>query len=220
MKKKDIYEVAIKFFGIVAFYKLIETLIAWITNFIVFIVISSNTKFDFAGIFQTTNSILYIISIMLYGLFGFLFLFRTDKILRLLKLDDSSEFNLQIVKKTIYHIAVLMIGIFMFAYSCDKLASFTYSEKSPANTEQTTFTRSLSTGEKVGTTGVRTIEMGPTKTMSTTGVRTTEMGPTKTMSTTVNFANILVLILSILIIIKSEKISTILIPKEKDELTV
>ena len=204
MKKKDIYEVAIKFFGIVAFYKLIETLIAWITNFIVFIVISSNTKFDFAGIFQTTNSILYIISIMLYGLFGFLFLFRTDKILRLLKLDDSSEFNLQIEKKTIYHIAVLMIGIFMFTYSCDKLASFTYSEKSPAKTVQTTVTQNPSTAEKAGT----------------TGVCTTEMSPTTTTSKTVNYTNILVFILSILIIIKSEKIATILIPKEKESLTV
>jgi hypothetical protein len=220
MKKKDLYEVTIKILGIVAIYKLIEMLIACITVFITFISMSSNAKFDLAGVYQISYCILYVISIVLYGLFCFLFLFRTDKIIRLLKLTDSPEFTLQIEKKTIYHIAVLMIGIFMFAYSCDKLASFTYSEKSPANTEQTTFTRSLSTGEKVGTTGVRTIEMGPTKTMSTTGVRTTEMGPTKTMSTTVNFANILVLILSILIIIKSEKISTILIPKEKDELTV
>jgi len=204
MKKKDIYEVTIKFFGIVAIYKLIETLIACITNFIVFIVISSNTKFDFAGVFQTNYSISYIFPIMLYGLFGFLFLFRTDKILRLLKLIDSSEFNLQIEKKTLYHIAVLMIGIFMFTYSCDKLASFTYSEKSPAKTEQTTFTQSPSTGEKAGT----------------TGVRTTEMSPTTTTSTTVNYTNILVFILSILIIINSEKFSTILIPKEKEELTV
>ena len=204
MKKKDIYEVTIKILGIIAIYKLIETLIACITNFIIFIAISTNTKFDLAGIFQTNYYIVYIISIMLYGLFGFLFLFSTDKILRLLKLTDSSEFTLQIEKKTIYHIAVLMIGIFMFAYSCDKLASFTYSEKSPANTEQTTFTQNPSTGEKIGS----------------TGVRTTEMGPTTTRNTTVNYTNIFVFILSILIIIKSEKFSDILIPKEKEELTI
>jgi len=204
MKKKDIYEVTIKILGIIAIYKLIETLIACITNFIIFIAISTNTKFDLAGIFQTNYYTVYIISIMLYGLFGFLFLFRTDKILRLLKLTDSSEFTLQIEKKTIYHIAVLMIGIFMFAYSCDKLASFTYSEKSPANTEQTTFTQNPSTGEKIGS----------------TGVRTTEMGPTTTRNTTVNYTNIFVFILSILIIIKSEKFSNILIPKEKEELTI
>ena len=204
MKKKDIYEVTIKILGIIAIYKLIETLIACITNFIIFIAISTNTKFDLAGIFQTNYYIVYIISIMLYGLFGFLFLFRTDKILRLLKLTDSSEFTLQIEKKTIYHIAVLMIGIFMFAYSCDKLASFTYSEKSPANTEQTTFTQNPSTGEKIGS----------------TGVRTTEMGPTTTRNTTVNYTNIFLFILSIIIIIKSEKFSNILIPKEKEELTI
>ena len=204
MKRKDIYEVTIKILGIIAIYKLIETLIACITNFIIFIAISTNTKFDLAGIFQTNYYTVYIISIMLYGLFGFLFLFRTDKILRLLKLTDSSEFTLQIEKKTIYHIAVLMIGIFMFAYSCDKLASFTYSEKSPANTEQTTFTQNPSTGEKIGS----------------TGVRTTEMGPTTTRNTTVNYTNIFVFILSILIIIKSEKFSNILIPKEKEELTI
>jgi len=204
MKKKDIYEVAIKIVGIVSICLFIKSLIACITVFISFNLIPTNTKLDFAEAFQINYYILYIISIVLYGLVGFLFLLRTDKILRLLKLTDSSEFILQIEKKTIYHITVLLIGFFMFAYSCDKLASITFSKKTPATTEQTTFSQNPSTGEKVGT----------------TGVRITEIGPTTTMSTTVNYTNILVFILSILIIIKSEKFSTILIPKEKEELTV
>lgn len=204
MKKKDIYEVAIKIVGIVAICLFIESLIACIYVFISFSLIPTNIKLNFAEAFQTNYCIFYIMSIVLYSIVGFLFLLRTDKILRLLKLTESSEVTLQIEKKTIYHITVLLIGFFMFAYSGDKLASITFSKKTPTTTEQTTFSQSPSTGEKVGT----------------TGVRTTEMGPTTTRNTTVNYTNILVFLLSILIIIKSEKFSTILIPKEKEELTV
>jgi len=202
MKKKDIYEVTIKVIGIIAAWKFIEFLIASLTVYFSVHSLATNIKSDFLGISQTYFSIFYIFSIVLYGLFGYLFLFQTDKILNLLRLTDSTEMTFQIEKKTIYHIAVLFIGFFMLTYSGNLLTSNTFTTKSPTTTDQTSISHSP-TGEKIGT----------------TGVRITETGPSTTMSTTVNYTNILLILLSILIIIKSEKISGVLMPKEKEELT-
>ena len=202
MKKKDIYEVTIKVIGIIAAWKFIEFLIASLTVYFSVHSLATNIKSDFLGISQTYFSIFYIFSIVLYGLFGYLFLFQTDKILNLLRLTDSTEMTFQIEKKTIYHIAVLFIGFFMLTYSGNLLTSNTFTTKSPTTTDQTSISHGP-TGEKIGT----------------TGVRITETGPSTTMSTTVNYTNILLILLSILIIIKSEKISGVLMPKEKEELT-
>ena len=201
MKKKDIYEITIKIIGIIATYKFIESLIATVIVYITFHSISTNMKFDFMGISQTNYSILYLLSIVFYGLFSFLFLFKTDKILSLLRLNDFSEFTLQIEKKTIYHIVVLTIGFFMLTYSGNQLMSNTFATKNPTSTEQTSFSLSP-TGEKI----------------ETGGIQTSEKGPTTTKSITVNYINILLFLISILIIIKSEKLSTILMPKVKEEL--
>lgn len=202
MKKKDIYEVSIKIIGIIAAWKFIESLISSVIVYIIFHSMSTNIKFDSMEISQTNFSLFYLFSTVLYGLFGYLFLFMTDKILNIFRLTDSTEATLQIEKKTIYHIAVLFIGFFMLTYSGNLLTSNTFTTKSPTTTDQTSISHGP-TGEKIGT----------------TGVRITETGPSTTMSTTVNYTNILLILLSILIIIKSEKFSGILMPKEKEDLT-
>jgi len=202
MKKKDIYEVSIKIIGIIAAWKFIESIIALVVVYITFQSISTNINIDMMGVSQTNFSVIYFVFIALYGLFGYLLLFQTDKILNLFRLTDPTEVTLQIGKKTIYHIAVLFIGFFMLTYSGNLLTSNTFTTKSPTTTDQTSISHGP-TGEKIGT----------------TGVRITETGPSTTMSTTVNYTNILLILLSILIIIKSEKFSGILMPKEKEDLT-
>ena len=203
MKKKDIYEITIKIIGIVATYKFIESLIASLIVYITFHSISTNIKFDFMGISQTNISILSISSIVLYGIFGYLFLFMTDKILNLFRLTDSTEVTSHIEKKTIYHIVVLLIGFFMLTYSGNQLISNTFS-KTEGNTTQQTYEQPTigqnPIGEKIKT------------------IVSTSTSPTTTTSTTINYINILIFLLSVLIIIKSEKFSSILMPKEKEEL--
>lgn len=203
MKKRDIYEVAIKIIGIVAAWKFIESIIASVLVYITYYSLSTNLRLDFMGIYQTNISVLYIFSIVLYGIFGYLFLFMTGKMLNLLKLTDSTEVTLQIETKNIYHIVVLSIGFFMLIYSASRLTTSTYYKTENSTTQQTTeqlTTIQNPTGEKN-----KTI----VSTSTTTSPRT---------STTVNYINILMLLLSILIIIKSEKFSSILMPNVKEEL--
>lgn len=203
MKKKDIYEIAIKIIGIVAAWKFIESLIASVILYTAFHSISSNIKFDFIGISQPNYSVFYIFSIMLYGLFGYLFLFVTDKILNLLRLTDSSEVTLQVEKKTVYHIAVLVIGFFMLTYSGSQLASNTYYKVEETTTKQITEQSSSS--------------QNPTLERDKAIVSTSTITSPRT-SLTINYMNFFIFLLSILIIIKSRGFSNILMPKVKEEL--
>lgn len=195
MKKKDIYELTIKIIGIIAAWKFVESIIASVVIYITFQCIS--------GVSQTNFSIQYFVSIALYGLFGYLLLFHTDKILKLFRLTNPTEVTLQIGKKTIYHIVVLLIGFFMFIYSANQLVSSTFSKIEAIATQQITEQtgiRQSSTGKKIKT------------------VVSTSSSPTSTTTTTINYVNVFLTLLSILMIIKSQKISCILMPKEEEEL--
>jgi len=194
MKKKDIYEVIIKIIGIIAVCKFIESLIISIIAYITFHIISTNIKFDLMGISQTNFSILTVSSIVLYGLFSYLFLFMTDKVLHLFRLSKPDELTLQIEKKVIYHISVLLIGFFMFTYSGNQLISSTFSN---------------------GMTNKQsTIGQSPTGEETVKGMIYTSVSPST--HTTVNYMGILIFLFSIPIILKSKKISELFIPKEKE----
>jgi len=203
MKKKDIYEVTIKIIGIVAACKFIETLFTALFVYITFHTISTNIKFDFMGLTQTNPSYLYILPFVMYGIFGYLLLFKTDRILSLLKLSDSTEATFQIDKKTFYHIVVLLIGFFMLTYSGNQLINKTFSKTEEKTTQQTSVQNPISQNhneEKIKT------------------IISTSTSPSTTTSTNINYINILLFLLSILILIKSERFSFILMPKEKEEL--
>ena len=204
MKKKDIYEVTLKIVGIIAAWKFIECIIASVVAYILLHCVSTNMNIGMMGVSQTNFSIMYFVFIAFYGLFGYLFLFQTDKILNLFRLTDPTEVTLQIGKKTIYHIAVLAFGFFMFVYSLSQLMSNTNSKTEGTSSQQITeqFTNNQnSTG-------------GNSKTLVSTST-----SPSTTSGVTINYVNILLILLSILITIKSEKISGILMPREKEELT-
>lgn len=203
MKKKDIYEVTLKIIGIIAAWKFIECIIASVIAYILLHCVSTNINIGMMGVSQTNFSIMYFVFIAFYGLFGYLFLFQTDKILNLFRLTDPTEVTLQIGKKTMYHIAVLMFGFFMLIYSASQLVTSTFSKTEATSTEKTT--------EQLGI-------QGPNGENIKTVVGTSS-SPISTTTTTVNYVNILLTLLSILIIITSQKISGILMPREKEELT-
>jgi len=205
MKKKEIYEIALKIIGIVATYKFIEALVGSIIAFVMFHTISTNIKLDFmVGVTQTNVSLYFGLTTLMLGIIGYLFLFKTDKLLSLFRLTESTEATLQIEKKTIYHIAVLLIGFFMLTFSASQLTSSTYYKSGVSTTKQTT-------------TKQPTINQNSGGEKNTTVISTSTVTSPST-STTLNYANILFFFLSILIIIKSEKFSGILMPKEKTEL--
>ena len=204
MKKKDVYELTIKIIGIIAAWKFIESIIASVIAYILLHCVSTNINIGMMGVSQTNFSIMYFVFIAFYGLFGYLFLFHTDKILHLFRLTDPTEVTLQIGKKMIYHIAVLLFGFFMFIYSGHQLVSSTFSKTDATSTQQTTqqlTNNQISTG-------------GNSQTLISTST-----SPSTTTTTTINYVNILLTLLSILIIIKSQKISGILMPKEEEDLT-
>ena len=137
MKKSDIYEVTIKIVGIAATYMFLTSLISCIIIYMSFLSIQVHININPMGIFLSSINIMTFIPIVLYGLIAYLFLFKTDKIINVLRLSDSTEMTLQIEKKTFYHIVVLIIGFAMFTYSSCQLMSYTYYKPEVSTTQQT-----------------------------------------------------------------------------------
>jgi len=137
MKKSDIYEVTIKIVGIAATYMFLTSLISCIIIYMSFLSIQVHININPMGIFLSSINIMTFIPIVLYGLIAYLFLFKTDKIINVLRLSDSTEMTLQIEKKTFYHIVVLIIGFAMFTYSSCQLMSFTYYKPEVSTNQQT-----------------------------------------------------------------------------------
>lgn len=198
MKKKDFYELTIKIVGIIAAWKFIESLMAYASFLIAYLSMSAQISMGMVGIAQPNFSIFYLFTIAMYGLFGYLFLFMTDKILKLLRLTDADEATLQVERKTAYHIAVLAIGFFMLTYSGSRLISNNQSKTEQTTTQQTS--------------SIQGHAFGPDRTTVTTTVSSPKV------SMAANFTNILILILSMLMILKSEKCADLLQPKAKEEL--
>ena len=137
MKKSDIYEVTIKIVGIAATYMFLTSLISCIIIYMSFLSIQVHININPMGIFLSSINIMTILPMVLYSLIAYLFLFKTDKIINVLRLSDSTEMTLQIEKKTFYHIVVLIIGFAMFTYSSCQLMSYTYYKPEVSTTQQT-----------------------------------------------------------------------------------
>lgn len=208
MKKKDIYEIVIKIIGIVAAWKFIESIVACSIIYISFHSLTANLKFDFLGTISASYISVYFV--VFYGIIAFLLLFRTEKILGLLRLSSQDEVTFQMEKKIIYHIAVLMFGFFMFIYSGSVIMNTTYAKTNGISNPQSTAIINPTSNEANGSSS--------TTTTSTTTIKTDSTSTTSsvTTSTSYNYISILLFLLSIPIVLKSKKISELFIPKEKE----
>jgi hypothetical protein len=211
MKKKDIYEIAIKIIGIIAAWKFIESIVACIVIYISFHSLTANLKFDFLGTISASNISVYFV--VFYGVIAFLLLFLTEKILGLLRLSTPEEITFQMEKKTIYHIVVLVFGFFTFIYSGNVIMSTTYAKTNGiSNAQPTQQSAAVINPTSNGANG-----RGSTTTTTTTTIKINSTSTTSsvTTSTTYNYISIILFVLSIPVILKSEKISVLFIPKEK-----
>jgi len=204
MKKKDIYEIVIKIIGVVAAWKFIESMVACIIIYISYHSLTANIKFDILGTISASNISIYFV--VFYAVIAFLLLFLTEKILGLLRLSSPDEVIIQLEKKTIYHIVVLVVGCFMFIYSGNEITNSTHTKtQGISNPQSTAIVNPISNGTN-----------GSSSTTITTTVKTNSTSTTSsvTSSTTYNYISILLLLLSIPIVLKSKKISEFFIEKE------
>jgi hypothetical protein len=118
MKKKDIYEIGFKFFGLYFFAKAIIMLLGSI------LVLKTISSF-----IPGVNSSAFSLFLVLIGYLslGYLFFFKTNLLLKLLNVDESTETQ-GMLKKTIYHLLVIALGGLLFVNSIPGVVKHSYKE--------------------------------------------------------------------------------------------
>jgi len=114
MTKRDILELAIKIIGVY--------MIILILNFIHSILISIPWIFERREHNILLFIISYTISVLIYFIVAYNFIFRADSLANIIcKEDKSLEFNSSIQKETIQEIAFTIVGIYLIAIALPKI---------------------------------------------------------------------------------------------------
>lgn len=224
MKTKNIYEIALKIGGIVAAWKVIESLILFGIMIVTFSSMPTFGAMNLFGISPINNMSIYLI--FAYALFAFLLLFRTEKIMELLKLNNPDDAKLHIERKVFYHILILACGFTLFFYSANHIVTKTYSSSENTTTNYTEHPTSKTTHIN-STTSPININVSSNSYSSSSTTTSSSNSSTKstttsnTTNTSYNYISMLLVLLSLVIIFKSVKISDILLSKlEYDDVVV
>jgi hypothetical protein len=123
MKKKTLPEIAVKIIGLIA---------AW--NFVT----SMGTILSVLGMFAmfmnggVQNSFMYFVSInalltfLIPGAIAFLCLFKTEGMLRFLKLDDEETVDIKLDSYLLFHVLVLVSAVCVFINGCNHFMVYNY----------------------------------------------------------------------------------------------
>ncbi len=220
MKTKQIYEIALKIGGIVAAWKFIESLILFGIIFITYNSIPFFDKIRFWNIVPVNNVSIYLIGA--YALFAFLLLFRTEKAIKMLRLNQQDDVDLPIERKELYHILVLAVGFSMLIYSANHIASKTYSTSenttSTITNQPVLNTMQIHRGTNPNRTNVNMSTYSSKTTTTTSSNSSSKSTTTKNdITTSYNYVSVMLLLISLVMIFKSVRISEILLAKIKDD---
>jgi len=220
MKTKQIYEIAIKIAGIVAAWNFIESLILFGIMIVTFSSMPTFGAMSFFTMIPINN--MYIYLIVTYALFAFILLFRTEKVMQWLKLNNEDDAELPIERKVFYHILVLACGFSLFIYSANHIATKTYS--SSENTTSTTTNQPTSkTTNTIQPASPINMNIRVSSNLSTSTTTTCSNSSTKSTTTTnttntnFNYISMLLVLISLVIIFKSARISHVFLTKLKDD---
>ena len=134
MKVNDILSVALKIIGLIAFWKAIQTFGAVISGIGIFSSVFANSgQMNFS--FMIAIGLAMILNFILPLIVAILFLFRTEKVLSLIKIQENDNVDLSLNKSVIYHLLVLVFGCFIIIHGSGNFIEFNY--KTDTKTEYT-----------------------------------------------------------------------------------
>ena len=115
MKTRELYSIVLKIIGLLSLWKFI-TMISTIilSGFGMFSMLFSNGGQVLFG-FLIASVFAILLQTVLPLIISIYCLFRTDALLKVLKLDEDSTLELLSERKVIYHLAILSFGVFLFA---------------------------------------------------------------------------------------------------------
>jgi hypothetical protein len=125
MKTKELFSIIIKIIGLIAFWKSIQTFGAMITGIGVFSMFSANNiNINFSYMFAI--GLAMILNFVLPFLVAIIFIFKTKKVLSIIKIEEDSIIDLDINKKVFYHVLIIVFGIIFIIHGSGNFIDFDY----------------------------------------------------------------------------------------------
>jgi hypothetical protein len=127
MKKTDIYELGLKIFG---FYLLIKSITILFGNISVLM---------FSKHIHLENSmIIMALTFLVYLIVGLSLFFKTDKVLKLLRINDSANIEILPTKYS-YHIAIILLGGLLIVNNISNIGTSSYEKETLGEYQNTIY---------------------------------------------------------------------------------
>ena len=127
MKKTDIYELGLKIFG---FYLLIKSITILFGNISV-LMFSKNIHLE-------SSMVLLILTFLVYLLVGLSLFFKTDKVLKLLRINDTNKIEILPTKYS-YHIAIILLGGLLIVNNISNIGISSYEKETLGEYQNTIY---------------------------------------------------------------------------------
>lgn len=135
MKTKDLIAVTLKIIGLIAFWKAIQTFGAMISGIGIFSSTFANND-QMNASFMIAIGLAMILNFVLPLIVAIVFLFRTEKVITLLKIKEDNNINLNQNKLVLYHMIIIVFGFMITIHGAGNFIEFNY--KTDTKTENTT----------------------------------------------------------------------------------
>lgn len=135
MKTKDVLSITLKIIGLIAFWKAIQTFGAVISGIGIFSSLFANND-QMNSSFMIAIGLALILNFLLPLLVAILFLFRTEKVLSIIKNKEHDNVDLNLNKLVLYHMIIIVFGFLTIIHGAGNFIEFNY--KTDTKTEYTT----------------------------------------------------------------------------------
>jgi phosphate/sulfate permease len=135
MKTKDVLSITLKIIGLIAFWKAIQTFGAVISGIGIFSSLFANND-QMNSSFMIAIGLALILNFLLPLLVAILFLFRTEKVLSIIKNKEQDNVDLNLNKLVLFHMIIIVFGFLTIIHGAGNFIEFNY--KTDTKTEYTT----------------------------------------------------------------------------------
>jgi uncharacterized membrane protein YidH (DUF202 family) len=135
MKTRNLLFIIVKIIGLIAFWKAVQSFGAVISGIGIFSSQMAHNN-QMHGSFMMAMGLAMTLNFVLPLLLALLFLFRTEKVLALLKLEEQSDIHFKVNKLVLYHVFILAFGILVLMHGAGNFLKYDY--KMDTKTEITT----------------------------------------------------------------------------------
>lgn len=135
MKTKDILSITLKIIGLIAFWKAIQTFGAVISGIGIFSSLFANND-HMNSSFMIAIGLAMILNFLLPLIVSILFLFRTEKVLSIIKINEHDNVDLNLNKLVLYHMIIIVFGFMLIIHGAGNFLEFNYN--TDTKTEYTT----------------------------------------------------------------------------------